>query len=87
MDQLVVGLAGESEAAVGGEVTLFGDGNDTAPTADELAVLLNTINYEVATSIAARVPRVYTKTGQIVGVDDLTGPLDLPATTQESRSR
>ena len=28
-------------------------------TADELAATLNTINYEIVTSITARVPRVY----------------------------
>jgi len=87
MDQLVVGLAADSNLAIGDEVTLFGDGSDAAPTADELAGLIDTINYEIATSIAARVPRVYMKTGQIVAIDDLTGPVDLSATTQESRSR
>lgn len=73
MDQLIVGLSGDSELRVGDEVTLIGDGSGLAPTADAVAAALGTINYEVATSIAARVPRVYLRGGEIVAVEDLTG--------------
>ena len=41
------------------EVVVFGQQGDAAVTADELAATLNTINYEIVTSITGRVPRIY----------------------------
>jgi len=41
------------------EVVVFGQQGSEAVTADELASTLNTINYEIVTSITERVPRVY----------------------------
>ena len=41
------------------EVVAFGHQGDGSVTADELAATLNTINYEIVTSISARVPRIY----------------------------
>jgi alanine racemase len=41
------------------EVVVFGQQGNEAITADEIAAELNTINYEVVTSITSRVPRVY----------------------------
>ncbi|CAN5381233.1 alanine racemase [soil metagenome] len=73
MDQLIGGLSEESDLRVGDEVILLGDGSDLAPTADSIAAALGTINYEVATSIAARVPRVYVRDGQVVAIQDLAG--------------
>lgn len=46
------------EAALGDEVVIIGRQNEEEVTADELALKLGTINYEVVTAIAARVPRV-----------------------------
>jgi len=73
MDQLIVGLPEGSSLQVGDEVTLIGDGSDAAPTMDDLAAMLGTINYEIATSIAARVPRVYLREGNVVAVESLLG--------------
>jgi alanine racemase len=73
MDQLMVGLSDLSELRVGSEVTLLGDESDLAPTADSIAAALRTINYEVVTSIAARVPRVYVRGGEVVAIQDLSG--------------
>jgi alanine racemase len=73
MDQLIVGVFEGSDLRVGDEVTLLGDGSDLAPTADSIAAALGTINYEVATSIAARVPRVYVRGGGVVAIQDLNG--------------
>jgi alanine racemase len=87
MDQMMVGVPDGREVAVGDEVTLIGPGDDASPTAEALGELIGTINYEVVTTIAARVPRVYTRAGQIVGVDDLTGPAEISASAQESRGR
>jgi len=56
MDQFVVDLGITSEAVTGDEVTVFGaDGYSV----DEWAAASNTINYEIVTRIAARVPRIY----------------------------
>jgi alanine racemase len=41
------------------EVVAFGRQADAELTADELASILNTINYEIVSSITARVPRLY----------------------------
>ena len=41
------------------EVVVFGRQGNEAITADEIAAQLNTINYEIVTSITGRVPRVY----------------------------
>lgn len=63
MDQFVVELGdARIEAEVGQEITLFGTGEDGEPTAADWAEWCGTIGYEIVTRIAARVPRVYTRT-------------------------
>jgi alanine racemase len=58
MDQFMVDV-GDREVNVGDVVTLMGtDGSETID-AEELAGLIGTINYEVATRIPSRVPRIY----------------------------
>jgi alanine racemase len=62
MDQFVVDLGGAGDAdefAAGDEVVLFGPGDDGEPTAQDWAVALDTISYEIVTRIGVRVPRVY----------------------------
>ena len=54
MDQFMVNL-GDDEAQVGDEVILLGEGIG----AYDLAEWMGTNEYEVLTSISARVPRVY----------------------------
>ena len=58
MDQFLVDV-GDDEIAVGSEVTLIGRDGDEQITAEELAGHIGTINYEITTRIASRVPRVY----------------------------
>lgn len=60
MDQIVVDLGQATNARVGDQVMVFGDPHaiEGAPTASEWAEASDTIEYEVLTSIAARVPRV-----------------------------
>jgi alanine racemase len=41
------------------EVVIFGQQDNASITADEIAARLNTINYEVVSTITARVPRIY----------------------------
>lgn len=59
MDQSLVDVTGlRGSVKLGDEVVLIGRQGDQEITADELADKLGTINYEIVTSIAERVPRV-----------------------------
>lgn len=59
MDQTVINVQGVPGVAEGEEVVLFGRQGDTVIDVDELARWLDTINYEIVTSISYRVPRIY----------------------------
>jgi alanine racemase len=59
MDLTMLDVGSLSGVAIEDEVVVFGPQGRKAVTADELASTLNTINYEIVTSITARVPRVY----------------------------
>jgi alanine racemase len=59
MDQVVVDCGLESNVAKGDEVVLIGRQGEASITADDWAVVLGTINYEVVTRIGPRVPRRY----------------------------
>ncbi len=58
MDQFMVDL-GNDEANIGDEVVLIGQQDSESISAEEMAELIGTINYEVTTRISERVPRVY----------------------------
>ncbi len=59
MDQSLIDVTAlGNRVETGDEVTLIGRQQDEEVTADELAEKLGTINYEVVTGIAKRVPRV-----------------------------
>lgn len=58
MDQFMVDV-GDADPAVGDTVTLIGAEGGERISAEELAELIGTINYEVTTRIPSRVPRVY----------------------------
>ena len=58
MDQLMVDV-GSEEVDVGDVVTLLGSDGSESITAEVLADQIGTINYEVATRVPSRVPRVY----------------------------
>ena len=58
MDQFMVDV-GDETVEVGDVVTLLGRDGDSAITAEELAEEIGTINYEIATRVPSRVPRVY----------------------------
>jgi alanine racemase len=55
MDQFVVDLGPESTAQAGDEVLVI---SESGYTADDWAIASSTINYEIVTRIAARVPRI-----------------------------
>ena len=58
MDQVVVDC-GDDAVHAGDEVLIFGPGDEGEPTADDWASYCGTINYEIVTRIAPRVPRHY----------------------------
>jgi alanine racemase len=59
MDQIIVDLGPNLNAAVGDEAILFGRQDGAEITATEIADLLGTINYEIVCAVGSRVPRVY----------------------------
>ena len=61
MDLTMVDVGKLSEIAIEDEVVVVGSQAKESITADELAANLNTINYEIVTSITSRVPRIYLK--------------------------
>jgi len=75
MDQCMIALGPADRAEgfgspveAGEEVVLIGRQGDEVITADEIASLLGTINYEIVCMLAARVPRVYIRGGKPVEV-------------------
>ncbi len=60
MDQIMVQLDAVPDAQPGDEVVLIGAQGEQTISADEIARHWGTINYEVTSGIAARVPRFYT---------------------------
>lgn len=69
MDQCMIDLTG-IEASIGDEVILFGSDEDQVITINDIANQLGTINYEIVCMINKRVPRVYTKSGDVVKTVD-----------------
>ena len=59
MDLTMLDVGALKDVTIEDEVVVFGQQGNEAITADELAAKLNTINYEIVTSISGRVPRVY----------------------------
>ena len=68
MDQMMLDVT-DLPCAVGDVVTVFG--KDERASADEMARVNETINYEVSCNVAKRVPRIYLRDGETVGVMDL----------------
>ena len=67
MDQIVLDC-GDDPVAPGDIATLFGPGDDGAPTATDWADAIDTINYEIVTRFGSpRVPRVYDGTAGVPG--------------------
>jgi alanine racemase len=59
MDLSMIDVGHIDDAALGDEVVLIGRQGDAFITADDVADLLGTINYEVVTALTQRVSRVY----------------------------
>jgi len=70
MDQLMLDVTDIPNVKMGDEVVVFGRQGDNVIAVEELANILNTINYEMTCVVTKRVPRVYIKGGKVVGVVD-----------------
>jgi len=68
MDQCMIKLNGVNNISVEDEVILFGKADDVQVSIEEVAQWKNTIGYEILCDIGRRVPRVYTKNGEISAV-------------------
>ena len=68
MDQCVVDVSGCGSVREGDPVVLIGSQGGEAISCDEFAACSGTISYEVLTSLGHRVPRVYRRSGAVVGV-------------------
>jgi len=58
MDQCMFDITGLEGVEEGDEIILFGRPEDGV-TADDLADIMGTINYEVICAVSSRVPRIY----------------------------
>jgi len=67
-DEKIIGSDEHSYIDVGDEVILFGSNGEEKIAVEELALLMNTINYEVTCLIGRRVPRVYIFQEQVVNI-------------------
>ena len=59
MDQFMVDVTGIKGVQTGDEVTLIGSQGEKKITADDMAAVTETINYEVVCNISDRIPRVH----------------------------
>lgn len=68
MDQCMINVTQIENVKVGDEVILFGDGSNNSLHIDEIAEILETINYEIVCMVGKRVPRVYLSNNKIVNI-------------------
>ena len=61
MDLTMLDVGSVENVQMDDEVVILGQQGNETLTADEMAALLNTINYEIVSTITDRVPRVYLK--------------------------
>ena len=61
MDTTMLDVGHVPDVDLEDEVVILGRQQDESITADEIAASLNTINYEIVSSLTARIPRIYLK--------------------------
>lgn len=66
MDQFMIDVTECENIKVNDEVVLIGQQGECEITAEEIAYLQDTINYEIICNVGKRVPRVYIKNGEIL---------------------
>lgn len=68
MDQCMIDVTDVGEVKVGDEVILIGEHGDLKITADDIAEIMGTINYEIICMLKQRVPRVYIENGEVTKI-------------------
>lgn len=68
MDQCMIDITDIEGIDIGDEAILIGESENLKFTADDIAELLGTINYEVVCMINKRVPRVYIEDGKVIKI-------------------
>ena len=68
MDQTMIDVTGIESVEVGTEVVIIGKQGNQEIRVDDIALLVETINYELVTLIGRRIPRVYIKNGEVVAI-------------------
>ena len=68
MDQIMLDVSHIKNIKMGDEITIMGKDGDKAVTAEELAAMSNTINYEIVCNVGKRVPRAYVRGGKVIKV-------------------
>lgn len=66
MDQMMIDVSDIPDVKDGDSVIIMGSDGKNTVSAEELAGISNTINYEVVCNVGKRVPRVYIKNGEII---------------------
>jgi len=66
MDQTMIDVSHLPHIESGEEVVIYGEQQGQWIMMDEQARLLNTVNYELATSVGYRIPRLYYREGKVV---------------------
>jgi len=75
MDMCMADVTDVPDVAEGDEVVLIGHQGEAVITVDELGDLCGTISYEILCGISARVPRLYLRSGRLIGAETLTTPI------------
>lgn len=68
MDQCMIDITDIPDVKIGDEVILMGEAEGVKFTADDMAEILDTINYEVICMISKRVPRVYIQDNKVIKI-------------------
>lgn len=63
MDMIMVSLGENGEGKQGEEVVIYGKQMGAEISVDEVAEMLNTINYEIVSTLSRRIPRFYIRDG------------------------
>ncbi len=66
MDQMMIDVSDVPNPKEGDSVIIMGSDGVNTVSAEELASISNTINYEIVCNVGKRVPRVYIKNGEII---------------------
>ncbi len=86
MDQTIVSLECCPDARIGDPVVVFGT-SEGAMTPWDAAELAGTIAYELLTSLAARIPRLYQRGGEVIALADTQGLIWRPLATTAAGER